>query len=689
MQNESLKAALSCVVLLFFGGLTEALAATSAQSSKAQSSKLPRLTHVDQVRRLSPSEAERGYPVRIRGVITADGPAPDFFVQDSTAGIYVEGSHSPVFSHRLGDRVEIEGISGPGRFAPVVRERSVRVLGPGKLPRARLSSWSELANGQKDSQWIQVRGTVLSASIDRTSWKETTLVMSVASGGGRFKTRVPVTSEVDASAWVDRQVVIEGVCGTLFNFNRQLVGVLLYVPRLRFIQEAQPAREVSFGELMRFSPDQGTFRRVRVRGVVAHQQRGSAIFLESEGQGLRILSQQDTPLHPGDIVEASGFPAVGESTPILEDAVFKKMGRMDPPRSTNLVLSGPWERFDGVLVSLNAKLLPGERLSEGPDFLLQSGDRLFTATAQNDAVLRRMAAIASNSELRLSGICLVHSGGLWGIPQSFRLLVREPGDIVILRAPSWWTLRHALWLLGICVGVLFCVTILLVIVGGRLRAQMAVIREKIRMDGIHEERNRIARELHDTLEQDLAGITMQLDLAFDCFQQTPQVAQQALAMARKMSRRSMIEARRSVWDMRCQLLENGDLVSALTQTVTSFNTDRTKIDVRVEGEPRRLTTTIEMNLLRIGQEAVINAVRHAQSSLVTVLLQFRAQCVRLCVADDGRGFEPNEAALNGSSHFGLLDMRERAQSLGSSLQIDSKPGAGTHVTVEVREAPGQ
>jgi signal transduction histidine kinase len=222
-----------------------------------------------------------------------------------------------------------------------------------------------------------------------------------------------------------------------------------------------------------------------------------------------------------------------------------------------------------------------------------------------------------------------------------------------------------------------------------LRAQMAVIREKIRMDGIHEERNRIARELHDTLEQDLAGITMHLDLAFDCFQQTPQVAQQALAMARKMSRRSMIEARRSVWDMRCQLLENGDLVSALTQTVTSFNTDRTKIDVRVEGEPRRLTTTIEMNLLRIGQEAVINAVRHAQSSLVTVLLQFRAQCVRLCVADDGRGFEPNEAALNGSSHFGLLDMRERAQSLGSSLQIDSKPGAGTHVTVEVREAPGQ
>ncbi len=78
-----------------------------------------------------------------------------------------------------------------------------------------------------------------------------------------------------------------------------------------------------------------------------------------------------------------------------------------------------------------------------------------------------------------------------------------------------------------------------------------------------EERNRIARELHDTLEQELAGITMQLDLAVDCFQQAPVVAQHALETARSMSRHSMIEARRSVWDLRCQLLEDGDLISAL------------------------------------------------------------------------------------------------------------------------------
>ena len=98
-----------------------------------------------------------GYPVRIRGVITMDAPAPDFFVQDATAGIYVEGSLSPAYSHLLGQLVEVEGFTGPGKFAPVIREKRLHVLGKGVLPQAHLFSFSELADGQQDSQWVRVR----------------------------------------------------------------------------------------------------------------------------------------------------------------------------------------------------------------------------------------------------------------------------------------------------------------------------------------------------------------------------------------------------------------------------------------------------------------------------------------------------------------------------------------------------
>src|SRR4029434_605428 len=122
------------------------------------------------------------------------------------------------------------------------------------------------------------------------------------------------------------------------------------------------------------------------------------------------------------------------------------------------------------------------------------------------------------------------------------------------------------------------------------------------------------RELHDTLEQELAGITMQLDLAADCFQQAPRVAKQAVESARKMSRHSMVEARRSVWDLRCHLLENGDLVSALSQLVEPLASgDGSTVAIHVEGTPARLSAPVEMNLLRIGQEAVGNAVKHGRA----------------------------------------------------------------------------
>jgi len=89
---------------------------------------LPILTHVDQIRSLSPEQASLGYPVLVRGVITMDAPAPDFFVQDATAGIYVEGSVSARFPHLLSQVVEVEGVTGPGKFAPVIRETKLRVV---------------------------------------------------------------------------------------------------------------------------------------------------------------------------------------------------------------------------------------------------------------------------------------------------------------------------------------------------------------------------------------------------------------------------------------------------------------------------------------------------------------------------------------------------------------------------------
>jgi signal transduction histidine kinase len=647
---------------------------------------LPILSSVAQIRRLNPDQAALGYPVLVRGVITMDAPAPDFFVQDATAGIYVEGSISPKYPHLLSQVVEIEGVTGPGKFAPVIREMKLRVLNDGVLPKPQLFSFSELANGQQDSQWAQVRGIVRSAAVDRTSWQEPALAMRIASEGGEFNVRVPIAHEQDFSSWVDSEVLIEGVCGSLYNANRQLTGILFYVPRLSFITVEAPAAEVPLSALLRFSPAEGTRHRVRVRGIVGYQQRGNALFLESHGKGVRVLTQQNTPLEIGDIVDVMGFPATGDSAPMLEDAVFHRLGHETAPEPVKLNLDVPWEQFDGAVVTTDAKLLNRQVQPDGLRLMLQRGDLFFDATVPSGIVAQHMLSIPLNSAVRVTGICLVRSGGLWQTPQSFRMLLRSPQDLVVLATPSWWNLRHTIWLLGIMGGVLMAVMVWIVVLGRRLREQMTLIRQKLRSGAVLEERNRIARELHDTLEQELAGITMQLDLAADCFQQAPRVAKQALESARDMSRHSMIEARRSVWDLRCQLLEDGDLVSALAQIVEPLVPhEHTKVDFKVQGSPVRLPRPVEMNLLRIGQEAVANAVKHGHAGQVSIELQYAAASVCLTVVDDGQGFAAGQSSPAG--HFGLLDMRERAQSMGSHLRVESEPGRGTRIAVEISLTP--
>src|SRR6202034_2595357 len=134
------------------------------------------------------------------------------------------------------------------------------------------------ANGKQDSQWAQVRGIVRSAAVDRTSWRESALAMRIASEGGEFNVRVPIAHEQDFSSWVDSEVFIEGVCGSLYNTNRQLTGILFYVPRLSFVKIEAPASEASLSDLLRFSPGEGIRHRVRVRGVVGYQQLGNALF---------------------------------------------------------------------------------------------------------------------------------------------------------------------------------------------------------------------------------------------------------------------------------------------------------------------------------------------------------------------------------------------------------------------------
>jgi len=213
--------------------------------------------------------------------------------------------------------------------------------------------------------------------------------------------------------------------------------------------------------------------------------------------------------------------------------------------------------------------------------------------------------------------------------------------------------------------------------------RLRVRQMRARFDLVLAERNRLAREFHDTVEAGFVGITLQLDVAAAKVRSAPAQALRHLALAREMVMHCIAEVRRSVWELRAYALEQGNLASALAKAARDLTADGAlRTDVRIIGDPRPLPAITETNLLRIGQEAITNAVKHARASRLLVELAFETSAVRLRVADDGCGFVPPDGGTTGGS-FGLLGMRERANKLGGTLTVASRPGAGTEVAAEV------
>ncbi|HEY0377292.1 MAG TPA: two-component regulator propeller domain-containing protein [Pyrinomonadaceae bacterium] len=205
---------------------------------------------------------------------------------------------------------------------------------------------------------------------------------------------------------------------------------------------------------------------------------------------------------------------------------------------------------------------------------------------------------------------------------------------------------------------------------------------KRRFAAVLDERNRIAREIHDNLAQEILGISIQLELVSRTMSKDAEATKSHLDRARVLVRHSIAEARRYIWDLRSQALEQNDLPSALTETARRLTagTD-VQAQVQVSGTFRPLSALIESNLLRIGQEAINNAVRHAEAQRILINLKFDSRRVQLSVRDNGRGFDTKTRGANG--HFGLVGMRERAEQMGGTLFVESGAGEGTEVVVEV------
>jgi signal transduction histidine kinase/CheY-like chemotaxis protein len=444
---------------------------------------------------LTAEEAARKRPVHLRAVVTYYDPYTDptnavFFVCDSSGCIYVKTPSRPILPVHSGSLIDLEGVTGPGEFAPIIDEAKIRVVGESHVPEKALpTSDSQMMAGVDDATWVEIVGLVHSVF---ESGKNATLNLAVSDG--MIGATTVKENGVDYSRLVDAELLIRGNGAPIFNKNRQMIGARLFFPTLNGmkIERASPPDAFSLpirfmNELLRFEPGAAFLHRSHVRGRVTLQSVGRSLCIQDDTGGLCTATAQSGTFPLGSLVDIVGFPVANGSAPTLEEAIVRPAGPGQPvlaePITAKQAMVGAHE---AKLIQVQGRLLDQNRVERAPTLLLSSGGILFSTVFLT--VPAEMPAWTPGSDLQLTGICSLQLdarrtvSGTWN-PQikGFQILLRSPEDIVVVKSASWWTATHATSALG---------AVMITTLG--ILAWVGVLRSRV-----HQQTQTIRQQLHE------------------------------------------------------------------------------------------------------------------------------------------------------------------------------------------------
>jgi signal transduction histidine kinase/DNA-binding response OmpR family regulator len=333
--------------------------------------------------------------------------------------------------------------------------------------------------------------------------------MEVVGDIGSFEAEFPVLpDEPVPTRLVDAEVRIRGACGTRFNDKRQYLGLRLFAPGLEYVAIEKAAAEDPFsvetqtiGSLLTFSTQNRYAHRVRIKGVVTLHRFGKGIFVQDQTRGIYIETQQKGPISPGDLVEAIGFAAHGEYSPILENGAFRKVGSGLVPPATDAspdeILSG---KYDAQLVQIKATLLDlnttvGERV-----LTLRSGRFTFNATLPSTKNQDSTGQLQPGNVIQLRGLCSIQPDTSVNpaVPLSFRIFVGSLADVTVIQGASWWTLAHTIWAISGLSLIILISLAWVITLRRRVTSQTRVITRQLEREALLREQAQVASKAKST-----------------------------------------------------------------------------------------------------------------------------------------------------------------------------------------------
>jgi len=662
-------------------------------SDNTNSAALPVLTTAAEVHELKREEAQRGYPVKLRGVVASVLPEHQAFtIQDTTRGIYVQDvSQSRSFLPQLGESLEINGTSDAGLFAPVVNAQSIKSLGAGRLPEPVRPTWDQLLNGSLDGQYVELQGII--ADVNATN-----VVLLTGEGRINLELRVSGLKQKSLARYEDALVRIRGCLLANWDYvtHQVTVGDLRIYDAELSVDQPAPADlfaipQKSVSDLLLFDPEASGLQRVKVSGQIVHCSGVEGYLTDGHG-ALRFITKRPMDLRAGDLAEVVGFPELSGTAPVLREALVRQTGHaaLSPAKP---LAAGDLARADndatrvkiqGVLVSVRET--PPEEILE-----IQNGVRTFATRLANTNGFA--GSLTLGSRLELTGVysSLGANRAAGQDVAGFELLLNSPADVQVLARPPWWTLERMLVIVSMLAGVL-AVTVLWINqlhrkVETRTAELEIQIKERQRVEQqrlMEQERTRVAQDLHDELGSSLTEISM-LGARARSADTAAEKREDLLGQMSNKSREMVTALDEIVWAMNPQHDSLTSLVSYFCLYADRF-LGLANIPWRLEdGDvPKDLAvdSRLRHQLFLAFKEALTNIVRHSGATQVRLTIRLDGGELLLTVADNGRGLGLGPAPRV-EDMDGLANMRARMDKLGGRFEIGSEAVVGTTLRFRV------
>ena len=559
--------------------------------------------------------------------------------------------------------------------------------------------------------FVRIQGAVRDVFTDEIDHRYRHVIMS--SGEKSIGISFPAeTCDMDSlSRLIGAEVRATGLCSHKISGFRRLSKYEINLHSTNDIEVVSPPPEDPFSVMsmasIRLDDPASIMSRGRcsARGVVtAVWQRFNFAVRTEAGTVVNVSFTDGPPPACGDVVEVAGLPDTDLYRINLRRAIWRRTPNAkrlppdaaEPTDAAALFTDGKGHNeinpsFHGKAISLRGLVtgVPSAGMNDGI-VRLECGD--FTVTVDASATPDAINRLESGSVAEIAGTCIVkterwHPNEPLPRIRDVVLVVRAPSDVKILAPPPWWTPGRFLVLVAALLAVLAAFILWNVLLRrladkrGRelMRTRLSQEESKLKV----QERTRIAVELHDTVAQNLTGVSLEIDSAEQLAEKDHAGMLKHLGMAARTLQSCRNELRNCLWDLRSRALEEADLNEAIRRTIAPLVSD-VDLAIRFNVPRKALSDDIAHVLMRIVRELVQNAVRHGGASQVKIAGGFDGDILRFSVSDNGCGFDPATRPGVMQGHFGLQGIHERVNQLNGDLSIESAPGKGAKVSASLK-----